>query len=173
MRTTPDGRPIPPPLAGERANLHAWLEFHRATLALKCADLTDAQARIAAVPTSTLTLLGLLQHLAEVERNWFQRVFAGRTVPRVHEDRDTFTLVPDHTLADALAQWRTEIDRARALTADADLDTTGTLTEQEAAYVGERTVSLRWILTHMIEEYARHNGHADLLREAVDGVTGA
>ncbi|MFJ4711467.1 DinB family protein [Streptomyces sp. NPDC088785] len=172
LRATPDGRPIPPPLADERATLFAWLEFQRATLALKCDGLTDAQARIAGAPPSPLTLLGLVQHLAEVERNWFQRVFAGRTVASVHETPDTFALTADRTLDDALDRWRTEIDQARALTADADLATTCALTDREAAHLGAESVSLRWILTHMIGEYARHNGHADLLREAVDGVTG-
>lgn len=175
MTTTPDGRPVPPLLADERDMLHAWLDFHRATLALKCAGLTDAQSRHRAVPTSTLTLLGLVQHLAEVERNWFQRVFAGDPVPPVHEDAgpDAFTLTASRTLPDALTQWRAEITRARELTATAPLTATGTLSPQEATHTGTPTVSLRWILTHMIEEYARHNGHADLLREAIDGVTGA
>ncbi len=176
MTTLPDGRPVPPPASDERATLEGWLDFHRATLAIKCADLTDTQARARAIPSSSLTLLGLVQHLAEVERNWFQRVFAGaHDTPPVHETAgpDAFTLTEDRTLPDALAQWRTEIARARELTSTASLDTTGTLSPEEAAFTGDPKVSLRWILTHLIEEYARHNGHADLLREAIDGTAGA
>ncbi|MET8470219.1 DinB family protein [Streptomyces sp. NPDC006422] len=176
MTNLPDGRPVPPPTADERTTLEAWLDFHRETLALKCAGLTDAQSRTRAIPSSDLTLLGLVQHLAEVERNWFQRVFAGaHDTPPLHASPDgkAFTLTPDRTLTDALAQWRAEITRSRELTADASLDATGTLSPQEAAFTGDPTVSLRWILTHLIEEYARHNGHADLLREAIDGTAGA
>ncbi|MBO1337640.1 DinB family protein [Streptomyces sp. VRA16 Mangrove soil] len=175
MTTTPDGRPVPPPHADERTTLESWLDFHRATLALKCADLADAQARTAAVPTSALTLLGLVQHLAEVERNWFQRILAGAQVPPVFPDSgpDGFALTADRTLADALTQWRAEVTRSRELAAARALDAPGTLSPQEAVHAGTSTISLRWILTHLIEEYARHNGHADLLREAVDGVTGA
>ncbi|MEV5064334.1 DinB family protein [Streptomyces sp. NPDC050085] len=173
--TLPDGRPVPPPHADERTTLEAWLDFHRETLALKVSDLTDAQARQAPIPSTALTLLGLVQHLAEVERNWFQRVLAGEQAPLVTPSAgpDGFTLTPDHDLPAALTQWRTQITRARELTADTPLDTLGTLSPQEASYTGDPHVSLRWILTHMIEEYARHNGHADLLREAIDGVAGA
>lgn len=176
MTTLPDGRPVPPTTSDERTTLEAWLDFHRETLAIKCANLTDEQSRTRAVPSSSLTLLGLVQHLAEVERNWFQRVFAGATTtPPVHETGgpNAFTLTESHTLPDALAAWRTEVTRARELTAQAPLDTTGTLSPAEAAFTGDPKVSLRWILTHMIEEYARHNGHADLLREAIDGTAGA
>ncbi|WP_327688017.1 DinB family protein [Streptomyces tubercidicus] len=175
MRMTPDGRPVPPPHADERAMLESWLEFHRATLPLKCAGLDDQQARLASVAPSTMTLLGLVQHLAEVERNWFQRVFAGLDVPPVHEAEkgNGFTLAPDRGIAEALADWRAEVARSRELIATASLDDTGTLSEREAGFVGDQRVSLRWILVHLIEEYARHNGHADLLRERIDGVTGA
>ncbi|MFE7762561.1 DinB family protein [Streptomyces sp. NPDC057438] len=175
MTTTPDGRPIPPAQADERAMLEAWLDFHRATLALKCAGLTDAQSRRAAAAPSAMTLLGLVQHLAEVERNWFQRVFAGRSVPPVYgqDNRDGFALRPELGLAEATATWREQIARSRELVADASLDEAGRLPEQEAGHVGDHGVSLRWIMVHMIEEYARHNGHADLIREQIDGVTGA
>lgn len=176
MTTLPDGRPVPPTTSDERTTLVAWLDFHRETLAVKCANLTDEQSRARAVPSSSLTLLGLVQHLAEVERNWFQRVFAAAPdTPPVHDTGgpDAFTLTEDRTLSDALAAWRTEVTRARELTATASLDATGTLSPQEAAFTGDPKVSLRWILTHMIEEYARHNGHADLLREAIDGTAGA
>lgn len=83
MTTTPDGRPVPPPYADERTMLEAWLDFHRATLALKCSGLDDDQLRRAAASPSSMTLLGLMQHMAEVERTWFQRVFAGQDLPPV------------------------------------------------------------------------------------------
>ncbi len=175
MVTTPDGRPVPPPQADERTTLEAWLDFHRATLALKCSGLDDRQSRLASVAPSSMTLLGLVQHMAEVERNWFQRVFAGHDVPLVSEEGkgDGFALAPDRSLDEALAIWQKEVARSRELTADSSLDDSGQLSEQEAVHVGGKGVSLRWILVHMIEEYARHNGHADLLRESIDGVTGA
>ncbi|MFE7469223.1 DinB family protein [Streptomyces sp. NPDC057499] len=175
MTTTPDGRPVPPPHADERAMLESWLDFHRATLALKCAGLNDDQARLDTVSPSRMTLLGLVQHMAEVERKWFQRVLTGQDVPRVFEDSgpDGFTLVRDRGIDEALEAWRAEIARGRELSADASLDDAGVLSEQDAAYLGDRGVSLRWIMVHMIEEYARHNGHADLIRERIDGVTGS
>ncbi|MFF8790700.1 DinB family protein [Streptomyces sp. NPDC015125] len=175
MGTTSNGRTIPPLQADERATLEGWLDFHRATLPLKCEGLDDRQIRLASVAPSPMTLLGLVQHMAEVERNWFQRVFAGRIVPPVHEAGagDGFTLTPDRGIDESLALWHAEVARSRELTAAASLDDTGSLSEQEAGLAGGQGVSLRWILVHMIEEYARHNGHADLLRESIDGVTGA
>ncbi|MFD8542888.1 DinB family protein [Streptomyces sp. NPDC059649] len=185
MVMTPDGRTVPPPHADERTTLEAWLDFHRATLPLKCEGLDDRQLRLASVPPSSMTLLGLVQHMAEVERNWFQRVFAGQDVPAVFADDDDqgeadgtggsdgFALVPGRGIDEALAAWRAEVTRSRELIAGRSLDDSGQLSEQEAGHVGGNRVSLRWILVHMIEEYARHNGHADLLRERIDGVTGA
>ncbi|MGW7585438.1 DinB family protein [Kitasatospora sp. NPDC054768] len=174
MALTPDGRPIPPPHADERAMLESWLDFQRATLARKVDGLDDRQARLASVPPSTMTLLGLVQHVAEVERNWYQRVFAGQDVPPVYgaDNGDGYGLDPVRGMAEALVDWRREIDRGRELTADQPLDAAGPLSPQAAAVIGADSVSLRWILVHLIEEYARHNGHADLLRECVDGVTG-
>jgi uncharacterized damage-inducible protein DinB len=175
MGTTPDGRRIPPPHADERAMLEKWLDFHRATLALKCEGLDDRQVRLASVAPSSMTLLGLVQHVAEVERNWFQRVFAGKDVPLVYEKGKAggFALSPDRGIDEALAAWRAEVARGREVIAASSLDDSGKLSEHEAELVDGREVSLRWILVHMIEEYARHNGHADLLREGIDGVTGA
>jgi uncharacterized damage-inducible protein DinB len=164
-------RPVPPMNADERTTLEGWLDFHRATLAMKCDGLDDAQAADASVPPSTLTLTGLVQHMAEVERNWFRRVFAGEQAPPLHDPqadpsaRDGgFDLAEGATLRAALDTWQAEVTRARELCADHRLDDTGRFMGQE--------VSLRWIHVHMIEEYARHNGHADLLRERVDGTTG-
>ncbi|MEV6393601.1 DinB family protein [Streptomyces sp. NPDC051907] len=164
---TLDGRPVPPFQADERTMLESWLAFHRATLAVKCEGLDAAGLRKASVEPSGMTLLGLLQHMTVVERNWFQRVFAGRDVPRVYEgNKDGFTLYPEKEkdLDEALAAWRAEIAVGEEICAGRSLDDTG-------VFRGE-AVSLRWILVHMIEEYARHNGHADLIRERVDGTTG-
>ncbi|GAA4338431.1 DinB family protein [Streptomyces venetus] len=166
----PDGRPIPHLTGDERAMLESWLDFHRATLELKCAGLDDTQARTASAEPSTLTLLGLVQHLAEVERNWFQRVAAGLDVPPVFEDGTGYALDPGRGLDEALAIWRREIARGRELCAGLPLDHVGRVAEGP---VPGMEVSMRWVLIHMIEEYARHNGHADLLRERIDGVTGA
>ncbi|KQX55720.1 MULTISPECIES: DinB family protein [unclassified Streptomyces] len=164
-------RPLPPLNADERTTLESWLDFHRATLAMKCEGLDDEQAATASVPPSGFTLTGLVQHMAEVERNWFRRVFAGEEAPPLHDpqaDPDApdggFDVAEGTTLADALATWRSEIARARENCADHTLTDTGRFMGQD--------VSLRWIYVHMIEEYARHNGHADLVRERVDGATG-
>ena len=174
MTTTPDGRHVPPPRADERATLEAWLDFQRATLALKCKGLNDDQVRLAAVPPSAMTLLGLVQHMAEVERNWFQRVFAGRDAPRLFGENagDSFVLQPARGLDEAMAVWEAEVARGREIIAPASLDDSGRLPEMEAGHLGDEEVSLRWIMVHMIQEYARHNGHADLIRERVDGATG-
>ncbi|MCC2280604.1 DinB family protein [Streptomyces sp. ET3-23] len=174
MTKTPDGRPLPPPQAGERAMLESWLEFHRATLVLKCTGLDDALARRTSAEPSPLTLLGLVRHMTDVERNWFQRVFAQRDVPLPYGEEQAygFTPAPDLGMDEALAAWRAETDASRAAAAGASLDDTGRLSERDAAQIGFRDVSLRWIMVHMIEEYARHNGHADLIRERIDGATG-
>jgi uncharacterized damage-inducible protein DinB len=176
MTSLPDGRVVPAPKADEPAMLAHWLDFHRETLAVKCAGLDDAQTRVASVPSSSLTLLGLVQHLAEVERNWFQRVLAGRDVPPVYGDAagadGGFALDPARTFDQALEVWRREVAVSRELCEGRSPDDTGRLSEREAAVTGGAEISLRWILIHLIEEYARHNGHADLLRESIDGVTG-
>ncbi|MFA3835397.1 DinB family protein [Streptomyces aureus] len=164
-------RPMPPLNADERITLESWLDFHRTTLAMKCEGVDDAQAAVAPVPPSGFTLTGLVQHMAEVERNWFRRVFAGEQAPPIYDSQADpsapdggFALAEGATLGDALATWHTEMTRARELCADRALTDTGCFMEQ--------AVSLRWIYVHMIEEYARHNGHADLLRERIDGTTG-
>ncbi|WBO67139.1 DinB family protein [Streptomyces camelliae] len=168
-RTLPDGRPVSAPTGPERATLESWLDFHRATLELKCQGLDDTQVRQASAEPSSLTLLGLVQHLAEVERNWFQRVLAGRDVPPLFEERTGYGLDPERGLAQALAVWRAEIARGRELLAGRDLEDTGRIVDEPMAGV---EVSVRWVLIHLIEEYARHNGHADILRERIDGTTG-
>jgi uncharacterized damage-inducible protein DinB len=164
-------RPLPPLNTDERTTLESWLEFHRATLAMKCEGLDDTQAAAASVPPSGFTLTGLVQHMAEVERNWFRRVLAGEQAPPIYDPQADpngpdggFELAQGATLGDALATWWAEIDRAREQCAARALADTGRFAGQD--------VSLRWIYVHMIEEYARHNGHADLVRERIDEATG-
>jgi uncharacterized damage-inducible protein DinB len=159
--------------AGEQEMLAGWLDHHRAILLWKCDGLTDDQLRQRAVAPSTLSLLGLVRHMAEVERGWFQQVFLGPGVPDLYdrsadEDAD-FNDVDTADVAEAFKAFEQECAQARQIVADApDLDA---LSKQTSERTGQPW-SLRWIVTHMIEEYARHNGHADLLRESIDGATG-
>jgi uncharacterized damage-inducible protein DinB len=162
-------RSIPPLEADERAMLNAWLDFHRATLAIKCGGLTDDQLRERAVPPSSLSLLGLVRHMAEVERNWFRPVLGGEAMAGIfspHLDWEaSFREVDAADIGSAFSAWQAECEHARVLVAAApSLDVTG--------YRRGERYSLRWVMVHMIEEYARHNGHADLLRERMDGSTG-
>ncbi|MET9364212.1 DinB family protein [Streptomyces sp. NPDC006632] len=158
--------------ATERDMLEGWLEYHRGTLLWKCSGLTDEQLKRTAVPSSALTLLGLLRHLAEVERWWFVTVFSGGTDEGVYgtdEDPDgDFHFGPDDTYAEALATWHTEVAATREAAAGHGLDDLSKGTARSGQHF-----NLRWIYTHMIEEYARHNGHADLIREAIDGAAGS
>ena len=149
--------------------LTGFLDFNRATLALKCDGLADDQLRERAVPPSSLSLIGIVRHMAEVERNWFRPVLAGDEMRAIFApDMDwqaAFRDVATADVAGAFSTWQAECDHSRALTAAAPaLETRGRR--------GGEWFSLRWVLTHMIEEYARHNGHADLLRERLDGATG-
>jgi uncharacterized damage-inducible protein DinB len=170
MTTTDRG--MPPLQADERATLDGWLDFYRATLAQKCDGLTDEQLRTASVPPSPLTLLGLVQHMAEVERNWFRRVLLGEQAAPIYDPAADpqgpdggFGLSEATTFDSARATWEDEIARARANCAVRSLDET-------SSFMGGH-VTLRWIYNHMIGEYARHSGHADLIRERIDGATGA
>jgi uncharacterized damage-inducible protein DinB len=166
-------RKRPDQQAGERDMLNGWLEHHRGILLWKCEGLTDEQLRQRSVPPSTMSLLGLIRHMTDVERGWFQEVLLGKDVPSLYAtpgspDGD-FDGVDDADVAAAFSAFRAECDASRqAAAAAADLDV---LSEVRLERTGKQ-FSLRWILTHMIEEYARHNGHADLLRETVDGTTG-
>jgi uncharacterized damage-inducible protein DinB len=165
-----DARVDPPLDAGERETLNAFLEWHRETLARKCMGLTDDQLRAEAVPPSKLSLLGLVRHMAEVERTWFRRVLAGEDVPLIYASSGDFQAAYDARNADAdetLNVWRGECALAREAERRAPSLATTVLQPKWDALV-----SLRWILLHMLEEYARHNGHADLLRERIDGTTG-
>lgn len=166
----PPARTAPPHAgAGERASLVAFLQYQRETLAMKCAGLTAGQLKERAVPPSGMSLLGLVRHLAEVERSWFRNVLSQEAVranwqgrvPGEHADFDVADADPD----EAFAVWHAECARSRAVVDGLDsLDFT-------VGFRGD-SYSLRYVLTHMIEEYARHNGHADLLRERIDGATG-
>lgn len=162
-------RPYPPYLADERAMLTAWLDWHRATLELKCHGVPPQRLAERTAAPSSLSLLGLVRHLAEVERSWFRRVLGGEHAPPLYySDADAdgdFDNVAGADVAEAFTTWRAECEHAREVVAGAEsLEVTGVRRGEP--------VSLRWILVHMIEEYARHNGHADLLRERLDGATG-
>jgi uncharacterized damage-inducible protein DinB len=159
--------------ADEREMLTGWLEHHRGILLWKCEDLTAEQLRQRAVPPSALSLLGLVRHMAEVERGWFRAVYLGADVPdlfdRTTDEDADFNDVDQADPAETFAAFERECAVSRQVLAQApSLDD---LSKQPSDRTGEPW-SLRWIVTHMIEEYARHNGHADLLRESVDGSTG-
>lgn len=162
----------PATTADERTMLEGWLDYHRQTLAWKCEGLTDAQLRAASVEPSELSLMGLVRHMAEVERGWFRQVLVTDDAGPIYgteEDPDgEFHLTEADTWQEAYATWQAEIDIARRNAAGFGLDD---LSKGRSRHSG-RQFNLRWIYTHMIEEYARHNGHADLLRERVDGATG-
>jgi hypothetical protein len=159
-----------PYIATEREMLQRWLGFHRQTLLTKCAGLTGAELKTAAVEPSTLTLLGLVRHMAEVERWWFRIRGAGESLGDLYcsderPDGD-FDDVADADPAADLAAYERECAAADAAMAGRSLDDT-------FLHAGRAVeISLRWVYIHMIEEYARHNGHADLLRERIDGLTG-
>jgi uncharacterized damage-inducible protein DinB len=164
----PDTRTAPPETGAERPMLEAYLDFHRETFRWKCAQLSDDELKRYAVPTSRLTLLGMLRHLTDVERWWFLRFVGPDPDPtyfseeKPNDDFDALDTVPP---ADVLARWDAEVRACRQAVAPLDLD---------AEFTDKRgnTFSLRWVYLHMIEEYARHNGHADLIREGIDGVVG-
>jgi uncharacterized damage-inducible protein DinB len=161
-------RDEPPYGLGERDMLEGWLEFHRTTLLLKCEGLDDAARKARPVPTSLLSLHGLVRHMAEVERGWFRRTLLEEDVGPIWYDPavEDSELVPldEADWASDLAAWQAECEASRQAAAGRSLDDTGTRDGEPC--------SLRWIYTHMIEEYARHNGHADLIRELVDGSVG-
>ncbi|MBV1853111.1 DinB family protein [Catellatospora tritici] len=161
----------PKATADEREMLRAFLDYHRATLAWKCDGLDDEQLRLRSMPPSTLSLLGLVRHMAEVERAWFRRVIDGEDIGLVWSDSGDFQVAYDATgatRAEAFAAWQAEVEHSRRIEGEAaSLDVTG------YSKSWDEDVSLRMVMLHLIHEYARHNGHADFLREGVDGVTGA
>jgi uncharacterized damage-inducible protein DinB len=162
-------RSEPSRVADERTSLTQFLDWQRQTLAMKVAGLTGEQLKEKAVPPSAISLLGLVRHLAEVERSWFRNVMNGEQVPnywgRGAEGERTDFDVEDAEPDAAFEVWHEACARSREIVDAAEsLDIVG--------HHGDEEFSLRYVLTHMIEEYARHNGHADFLRERIDGATG-
>ena len=167
------GRPDLPLAHDEVETLLGFLDYQRATLAWKCRGLSDDELR-ATLPPTDMTLGGLLKHMARIEDHWFGAVVAERdplepwaSMPWAAEwqtaGRDTGDVLRE--------QWQQRVEASRQVMADR-LTTAGALGETVPAWHGRARVSLRWVLVHMIEEYARHNGHADLLRQSIDGDTG-
>jgi uncharacterized damage-inducible protein DinB len=161
---------IDEPFAGdERATLEGYLDYGRASLLLKCAGLSGQQLALRACPPSTLSLLGLVRHITEVERTWFRRRFAGQDVElRRARPLRSEAAFDEADAAHAERDWNAFVDeqeQARRAVADLPLD---------AVFHSDRhgPMTLRWAYIHMITEYAQHNGHADLLRERIDGATG-
>ena len=169
--TAPDvARPGGSCAAPESELLRGLLDWHRATLLYKCAGLTGEQLATVPIAASNLSLLGLIRHLSKVERVWFRERFAGEGVPRLYStperpDAD-FEDVDGEQAEAAYAALLAEQETARAVVAGVSLD-------DSVADADGDEISLRFIYVHMIGEYARHNGHADLVRQCLDGVTGA
>lgn len=162
------------PTGDETTLLHGFLDYHRTVLIRKAEGITDEQARTRIEP-SDLTLLGLIRHMAEVERSWFRRRFRALDAPPLYygdHDRDgDFHPNDADTLDEAMATLRAEIEFAHTTTAGVALDTLATANPPTQRIPGWQP-NLRWILIHLIEEYARHCGHADLLRQRIDGAVG-
>ena len=171
----------PPYLDGEREALDAWLEFHRVTLLQKCAGLTPEQLGERSVPPSSMSLRGLVRHMTEVEQGWFRHVLDGQDLPDLYSSdddpdgefdavgRDADEPDTDTAVVREFVLFGEECAASRSIAARfGSLDDVG---RGRTSRTGDQ-VSLRWVYLHMIEEYARHNGHADLLRERIDGVTG-
>src|SRR3954454_375187 len=158
----------------ERTALEQWLDYHRATLLHKCAGLTHEQLAQKSVPTSGLTLLGIVRHMADVERWWFRIHGAGEQVDLQFSTDEwpnaDFEDLDATPAADVLAAYERDCAAARDAVAGKTLDDVAPCGSEHHHRSHERDV--RWLYLHMIEEYARHNGHADLLREAIDGATG-
>jgi hypothetical protein len=168
--TAPYVDPPPETFTGdERATLEGFLERHRATFAWKCSGLSGAQLARRAVPPSDLSLLALVRHLADAERGWFGRYVQGLDLPAAYSGPEgpgaAFTLADPTRAEEDYGRLVAEWDRSRQAMAGRSLDD-----ELDGPRWGRR--SLRWVVNHVIEEYARHNGHADLLREAIDGTVG-
>lgn len=171
LDTSADPREDGTSLGDERATLVEFLRCQRLTLQVKCEGLDAAQMASRSVEPSTMSLLGLVRHMAEVERGWFRRRFAGQDVPKRYQteaepdaDFDGAVAEPD-VVDEAWAAWREEVAFAEQFVLQTELDFVG-------ADGAGRPISLRELLVHMVEEYARHNGHADLLRERIDGRVG-
>lgn len=168
--TAPADRTAPDPHADELDLLVQFLDYHRATIVGKCEGLDDDQLRTASAPPSNLTLLGLLRHLTDVERQWWVRVLDGGAAPPLYYSEDDpdgdFDSLESASVAQVRARYRDQLAESRRVLA----------TFADGGEVARRTTgfrpSLRWVLVHLVEEYARHNGHADVIRQALDGATG-
>jgi hypothetical protein len=158
--------------SSEKEALDQWVDFHRATLLMKCEGLTVEQLKMRSVEPSSLSLLGLVRHMSEVERGWFRRHAASEDIAfQYSSDAEPEADLLNIEVADAsldIANYVAECQRSREATANLDLDEL----VASRGHHPERTRNIRWIYLHMIEEYARHNGHADLIRERIDGSTG-
>jgi uncharacterized damage-inducible protein DinB len=164
-------RPEPPLIAAEREMLRAFLDYHRATLAMKCDGLGDEDLRRQSMPPSGLSLLGLVRHMAEVERTWFRQVINGEDIPLVWSADGDYQVAYDASTAtrsQAFGAWQAEVEQSRRIEQAAE---SLEVTARQPKW-GE-DVSLRLVMLHLIHEYARHNGHADMLREGIDGTVGA
>jgi hypothetical protein len=162
-------RPEPPLTGDDDTMLPPWLDYQRATLLWKC-ELLDGEALVRrSVPPSGISLLGIVRHMTIVEWHWFERVFAGASTPQPistdhDEDADWNDLDPVGATAD-MERFQRQCEVSRAIV-------TGAESMDQRAVKARDAMALRWIMVHMIEEYARHNGHADFLRELVDGAVG-
>jgi uncharacterized damage-inducible protein DinB len=167
--TADDSRSEPPPCGDELAVLSGFLNFLREAIVIKATGLDDDDLRHPMTP-SGVSLLGIVKHLAYVERWWFAHIFSGLdvAVPFTKDDPDAdWRIEPDDRTEIILDLYQTEIDRARAVVAASRADD---LSAKAGHHGGP--YSLRWIMTHMIEETGRHAGHADILREQIDGAVG-
>jgi uncharacterized damage-inducible protein DinB len=166
-----DKRVGPQNFAPEREMLRAFLDYQRATLAMKCEGLTTDELSQRSMPPSTLSLLALVRHLAEVERTWFRRVFEDNDAPMIWSEEVDFQAAfqtSGSTAQEAFAAWESEVEHSRRVErAASSLDVAGYQPRWD------EEVSLRMVLIHVLLEYGRHNGHADLLREGIDGTVGA
>ncbi|MYX18343.1 DUF664 domain-containing protein [Streptomyces sp. SID8374] len=168
---TEDHRTGPPSFGDERETLRAFLDYHRATLAMKCEGLTDDELRRKSMPPSTLSLLALVRHMAEVERAWFRRTFEDHEAPMVWSEKVDFQAAYDASASnrvEAFTAWEAEVETSRRIEREA-----GSLALAGYQPRWGEEVSLRMVMVHVLLEYGRHNGHADLLREGVDGTVGA
>ena len=170
------GRPEPPLTGDERATLEGFLDYQRATLAWKCSNL-DHAGFTAATAASSMTLGGVMKHMAYVEDYWFAQWWDGgeasapwRDVEWASDPDWEWHSARDDSPSEIRALWERAVARSRAVVASSVSEGLGAPTRRR--WPDGRAPSRRWILCHMIEEYARHNGHADLLREAIDGETG-
>ncbi|MFD2465835.1 DinB family protein [Amycolatopsis silviterrae] len=162
-------RPDPPMAGDERAQLAGFLDFLRASVVWKCSGLTDEQARRVHVPSELTTIAGLLCHLTLVENYWFRVVLDGQPdewADRLEIDRDAeFRVALEVPIGQLIAEYEAEAEKCRAVVAAREFDDT-------VLFKGDKPLTVRWVVAHMIEETARHLGHLDLLRELTDGLTG-